>query len=388
MLAALGRETRRREVPRAFSPKTRESIDALRPTQTGTDGRYGEAELGAPRPTEAPTTLNCSESQIYVARNSDRELEGAIDRFDSFVLLQGPRQTGKSSLLVRGLDRAQGQGGRIVLTDFQCLPGEAFETLSQFWRALADDLYRQLGLDVRIGESWREERSPNKNLERYLSRRVLAGDASHVVWAWDGVDRLVDVPFGTQVFSFLRTWHNKRALDSRASWDKIAVVMTHSSEPQQFITDINQSPFNVGTRIRLGDFTRLEVEELNHRLGQPLSPNGIEIESFYALFAGHPALTQWGLQALAVRSCSLEELRERALDSAGSIGNHWREFVDAVDDTPQLVTSLCEVANHNRCTDQSAFSRLRALGLISGHSSTTARPRCDLYRSFIRRRWP
>ena len=327
-------------------------------------------------------------STIYLRRNADRELEDALGRFDSFVLLQGPRQTGKSTLLRYGLDRAQDQGARIVRTDFCRLPEEAFETLASFLRALADDLAHQLGLDDRIADSWREERSPNKNLERYLSRSVLASEGPSIVWGWDDVDRLVDVPYGAQVFSLLRTWHNKRALDSRASWDKIAVVMTHRSEPQQFITDINQSPFNVGTRIRLLDFTRDEVGTLCQRYGHPLPPKGVELESFYALFGGHPALTQWGLQELTIHPCSLDELRDRALSTDGGLRSHWQAFRRVLDEVPQAVMSLREVAKHNRCTDLSNFSRLRTLGLISGQSATTARLRCELYRSFIRRRWP
>ena len=41
-------------------------------------------------------------------------------------------------------------------------------------------------------------------------------------------------------------------------------------EPALFITDLNQSPFYVGTVIRPGDFDRDDVLWLNTRHGSPL----------------------------------------------------------------------------------------------------------------------
>ena len=48
------------------------------------------------------------------------------------------------------------------------------------------------------------------------------------------------------------------------------MAIVHATEPHLFIQDLNQSPFNVGTKIFLEDFTADQVAELNRRYNSPL----------------------------------------------------------------------------------------------------------------------
>ena len=73
------------------------------------------------------------------------------------------------------------------------------------------------------------------------------------------------------MFGLFRSWNNERLLDPSGSWSRFTLVIAYATEAHLFITDVNQSPFNVGTRLTLEDFTREQVAELNRRYGSPLA---------------------------------------------------------------------------------------------------------------------
>jgi hypothetical protein len=97
---------------------------------------------------------------------------------------------------------------------------------------------------------------------------VLGAVTGPVVWGLDEVDRLFSVPFGSEVFGLFRSWHNKRALDPSGPWARLTLAIAYATEAHLFITDLNQSPFNVGTRLALGRLRHLP----RRRPERPLRP--------------------------------------------------------------------------------------------------------------------
>jgi len=61
--------------------------------------------------------------------------------------------------------------------------------------------------------------------------------------------------------------------------------MSYATEAHLFIRDVNQSPFNVGTRLTLYDFTYEQMAELNRRYESPLK-DADALRRFYALCHG------------------------------------------------------------------------------------------------------
>src|SRR5438093_6889166 len=103
-----------------------------------------------------------------------------------------------------------------------------------------------------------------------------------LVWGLDEVDRLFGLPFASEVFGLFRAWHNERALLPEGPWSRLTLAIAYATEARLFITDLNQSPFNVGTRLELADFTREQVADLNHRCGAPLQSEA-EVDRFFQL---------------------------------------------------------------------------------------------------------
>ena len=87
------------------------------------------------------------------------------------------------------------------------------------------------------------------------------------------------------MFGVFRSWHNKRALDPEGPWRRLTLAIAYATEAHLFSTDLNQSPFNVGTRLVLEDVTVEQVEELNRRYGSPLRTKA-DVAAYYRLVGG------------------------------------------------------------------------------------------------------
>jgi len=275
------------------------------------------------------------DSIYYVTRAADLELHAAIERRDGIVLIEGTRQSGKTSLLARGLQQARLAGLRVVLTDLQMCTAADLETVETFLLSLGELLADRLCLDVPPRAIWDPLRSPTLNFERYLRRQVFRPGAEPLIWAVDEADRLFTRPFVGEVFALFRTWQNARSLEPQGPWRQLTLLMAYATEAQPSIIDLSQSPFNVGTRLRLEDFTLDQITELNRRAGSPLQ-SADELRSFARLIGGHPYEVRRGLSELAHHGLSVTALEQQAASEAEPVCYQLRQVLAALspDRTP------------------------------------------------------
>jgi DNA-binding winged helix-turn-helix (wHTH) protein len=346
--------------------------------QTIADGTYG-ADL---EPVGGAMPLD---SKLYITRPADEHFRAAIARRDSIVLIKGARQVGKSSLLARGLQQAREAGSRIVLTDLQMLNEADLASVETLFLALAELIAYRLDLEGCPRETWDPLHSPNFNFECYLQRQALGASPAPIVWGVDEVDRLFSRPFASEVFGLFRSWHNARSLDPEGPWRRLTLVMAYATEAHLFITDLNQSPFNVGTRITLDDFTPEQVADLNLRYGAPLNTDG-DLRRYFGLVGGNPYLAQRGLHEMAQRRLALGELEALAARDDGPFGDHLRRMLAALAQDQTLRQAMIAVIDGGGCPTTESFYRLRSAGLVAGDSANDARPRCKLYASYLRDR--
>ncbi len=325
------------------------------------------------------------ESSFYIIRTTDEAFEAAISRRDSIVLVKGAHQSGKTSLLARGVQKAREVGARVVLTDLQTLTTDQLASADDLFLTLAGILVDQLELDVDLEQAWNPKRGWNVNFERFLRREVLAKLDTPLVWAIDEVDRLFGRPFSAEVFGLFRSWHNQRALDPAGPWGRFTLAMAYATEAHLFITDLNQSPFNVGTRLTLEDFSLAQVEELNQRYRSPLrSPQ--ETRRFQDLVGGHPDLVRRGLRAMVAKQMPLDVLDAEADHENGLFADHLRRMLHPIYRDQTLVEAVACLLRDAPLPPDDSFYRLRSAGVIVGSSADDARLRCDLYRRFLVRR--
>lgn len=324
------------------------------------------------------------DSEYYVPRPVDTELRSSLSNHDSIILIKGARQMGKTSLLARGLQYARQQGDKAVSTDFQKFNAENFTSVHRFYQTLAESLVEQLDLDVSPVSFWDDRRGPNANLERFLRREVLAKITTPLVWGLDEVDRLFAMPFSSEFFGLMRSWHNERALDPYGPWAKLTMAIAYATEAHLFITDMNQSPFNVGTRLALDDFTPLHVADLNRRYHNPIKTQE-DVSRFSRLVGGHPYLVRRGLHELAGHKMSFDTFEEQSAHDEGMYGDHLRRILVLLVRDGALADVMRCILAGQPCTSPDIFYRLRSAGVIAGHAPDEARPRCRLYTMYLRR---
>ncbi|MEW6157698.1 MAG: AAA-like domain-containing protein [Verrucomicrobiota bacterium] len=324
------------------------------------------------------------DSKFYVVRPTDEEFRLAITRQDSIVLVKGARQMGKTSLLARGLQEARSSGAKVVLTDFQKLNASHLSSIENFFQTLGDFLADQLDLEVLPEDVWDTRRSPNTNFERYVRRQILGTISAPLVWGMDEVDRLFTCSFGSEVFGLFRAWHNERSLDPTGPWSRLTLAIAYATEAHLFITDMNQSPFNVGTRLTLEDFSFEQLSDLNARYGSPLR-NSNEVARFYRLVSGYPYLVRRGLHEMVTQEMDITGFEAQADRDEGIFGDHLRRILVLLAKDPELCEIVRGVLQGKPCPMAESFYRLRSAGLMAGNSQRDVRPRCQLYATYLQR---
>jgi hypothetical protein len=322
-------------------------------------------------------------SQFYLVRSTDEEFREAILRQDSIVLVKGPRQIGKTSLLARGLQEARQAGAKVVLTDFQALTSKHLQSVDKFYLAIAEMLARQLSLPITPREVWNDKTDPSIAFEDFLRREILDKISGTLVWGLDEVDRLFSVEFGSEVFGLIRSWHNARALDPFGPWERLTMAIAYATEAHLFITDVNQSPFNVGTRLTLQDFSLQQVSELNVRTGSPLR-RPADVAEFFTLVGGNPFLVRRGLNDLATKKVPLETFARDAARDEGSFGDHLRRILVVLVKEPRLTEIIRDLIQGKSSATMDDFYRLRSAGIVQGETHRDMRFRCGLYHTYLK----
>jgi hypothetical protein len=328
---------------------------------------------------EAPGGAVRLRDRFYIERDADARLKKEVVKSGTTTTIRASRQTGKSSLLVRGVHHARQNGAKVVTLDLQRVDRDHLETTDVFLHYLAEFIVRKLRLDVaEVGKSWRGSLGPQDKLTYLMEDYVLPESDASIILAMDEVDRLLKTNFHNDFFALLRSWHNNRALDEQ--WNKLNIVMVISTEPYLLIADVTQSPFNVGLRLYLEDFDEAQVRDLNRRHNSPVKEGNFS--QLMKLLSGHPYLTRKALYTLVTERWTWNELARVAPADHGPFGDHLRHHHWLLRDEPDLREALKQVIHHNRCTDEVAFFRLLRAGLVKG-SGDVCKCRCDLYRMYF-----
>lgn len=322
-----------------------------------------------------PTT-----STLYIARASDQALYSALQSSEGIILLKGSRQVGKSSLLARGLAYARSRNATVYHTNFDELaPADLHDRDTLYLRLIAS-LAEQADHEVVPERDWKPYRGAIWNLERFVREYVLKATGSPVVWALDGIDCLFKTAFYNEFFAFLRGIHSKRATQPTVPWERFTLLLAAATEAHLYIPDLNQSPFNVGTRIELADFTESEQKELISRCDLPHDP--MSWQRLTDLVGGHPYLLTRALQEIQSKELTVEEFTAQALQPGSPYHDHLERMRRWLLADSELHTAIKAILTGQLCTD-SAFFRLRSAGVISGPSPDAAVLRCGLYQKYF-----
>ena len=354
------------------------------------DGRIvrESAPLSAPLPQFDPRFLDELETPggtvklrdtLYVQREADDRLKREIAKQGTTTTIRAARQTGKSSLLIRGVQHAKDKGAKTLVFDFQSVDSDYLASADALLHHLAEFVVRKLRLNVDVEKEWRGALSPQDKLTGLLGDVILPEIDSQVVLALDEADRLLGAPFSKDFFGLLRAWHNNRAYEDQ--WNKLNLVLVISTEPYLLIPDATQSPFNVGLVVDLKDFTVVQVSDLNRKHGTPLREADLPV--FMALLGGQPYLTRKALYTLVTEKMAWADLVASAATDQGPFADHLRHQYWLLRDKPELREALKGIIRQSQCRDDLLFHRLLQAGLVKG-SGDVCECRCGLYAAYFK----
>lgn len=332
-------------------------------------------------PLEPPEGSMAVDSEFYIERTEDTKALLALKRRGGTVTILGPRQMGKSSLLIRTMTQARQQKKQVVFLDFQRLETAALTEDDLFYKHFCEWITVRLRLPSQVEQYWQQYRALGNPLRctYYVQDYLLAEVNQSIFLAMDEVDKLIAAPFRDEFFSMLRSWHNERAFEP--IWKQLDLAMVTCTEPYQLIQDLNQSPFNVGTSLTLRDFNESEVSELNQLHNGALS--SVEQQNLMDWVSGHPYLTRKALYEVAIGNLSTAELFNTATLDQGPLGGHLRYHLFRIDDKPHLVKGMLQAIRNQTCGDEQVVRRLERAGLVR-RVGRQVQPRCRLYTEYFK----
>ena len=226
----------------------------------------------------------------YVARDADVRILESLKQGD-FCYVLTARQMGKSSLMVRTASRLKGEHAHVAVLDLTAL-GQNL-TIEQWYNGLLGRIGEQLDLEDELEEAWSrlENLGPLQRWIRAVREVLLAKTAGQIVVFIDEIDAVRSLDFSTdEFFAGIRELYNRRAQEPELN--RFSFCLLGVATPSDLIRDTRTTPFNIGRRIELSDFTEAEAAPL--ALG--LSRNGIDgaalLRRVLYWTGGHPYLTQ------------------------------------------------------------------------------------------------
>lgn len=226
---------------------------------------------------------------IYIKRSADDVLfELCLAGRYAYVLTA--RQMGKSSLMVRTAQNLATQNIRTVILDMTEM---GVQTRPEAWYlGLILRISAFLGIQQDVMQWWQEYAEVNaaQRLSLFFQEVVLDEIPDRIVVFIDEIDSTLALDFTDDFFAALRYLYNARAVDSRLQ--RISFVLIGVAEPGDLIDDPKRTPFNVGQRVEINDFSEDEAAPLAAGLPGSRREQQAALGRILYWTGGHPYLTQ------------------------------------------------------------------------------------------------
>jgi hypothetical protein len=330
-----------------------------------------------PRILRAPGGALRPDDPLYIRRKTDEHIDAAAPSPGETLVIKGPRQVGKSSLLVRYLQACREAGKVFAFVDFQSFAGEDLADLPTLLGRLATALLRGLKLSA-------QEAAPLScplDFTSFVEDEILARTTQPVAFAFDEVDRILGRPYQRDFFAMLRMWHNHRA-QPLSPWEDVDLALVIATEPYLLIDAADQSPFNVSAPITLQGFSHPDIDRLNAAYGGVL--DATDLDALFHLLRGQPYLTRLALYCIVgPPAMSWSDIMDRASSSEGPFADHLKAMLFKLERQPGLLDALVQAIRHGTLPDEETYYRLRGAGLVTRDDDGGVHPANLLYARFF-----
>jgi len=333
----------------------------------------------APLILEQPTGTVPLDSKYYIEREDDAKCYRNLSQKYSLIRIKAPRQYGKTSLLARLILKAKEQNYSVVSFNFQEFDRPILSDLNELLEFICDMIAIDLDIEINLNPRLLKRLTPKTKATKYI-QKILSTLDKPLVLAIDEADKLFEYSdVSDEFFGLIRAWHEESKVNP--TWEKLKILLSHSTEPLLGITSINQSPFhNVGLGVELQPFNKKEIRELAYRHGIKFTDN--ELDKFKKFIGGHPFLSRKVLFTMVNRQQSLDTIITDAHNENSIFNDHMRRYLWILKDNQKLIEAIREILRGNSCDDDSSCYILEATGLIK---NSLDRPifACELYQKFF-----
>jgi AAA-like domain/FHA domain len=239
-----------------------------------------------------------SNAPCYVERRADKDVYGWLLQSE-FCYVLTSRQMGKSSLMVRATNRLRQAQVNVIAVDLQ---GLGFNNLTpdQWYFSLLLKMGQDLRLEDEAEDYWHnhDRLGPVKRLFSAVREVILTRRSGQVVIFIDEIDTVRGLPFATdEFFAAIRECYNRRSED--AEFNRLTFCLLGVATPSELIRNPLITPFNIGHRIELTDFTEIEAAPLTQKLSRDPTQAQDLLKRIIEWTNGHPYLTQRLCRAVA-----------------------------------------------------------------------------------------
>ncbi|MBM3834823.1 MAG: hypothetical protein FJ403_16425 [Verrucomicrobia bacterium] len=235
------------------------------------------------------------DAPCYVERQADRDLyQGLV--LSEFCYVLTARQMGKSSIMIRAAKRLRQRNIQVVVLDLTAIGQNV--TPEQWYNGLIARLGRQVDLEDKLEHFWVEKQrvSPIQRFISAIHDVVLAERTEPLVIFVDEIDAVRSLPFSTdEFFAAIRECYNRRVEDPE--FKRVAFCLLGVASPADLIRDPRITPFHIGHRIELTDFTKSQSAAMTE--GLRCSNADAVLDRVLYWTNGHPYLTQRHCQMIA-----------------------------------------------------------------------------------------
>jgi tetratricopeptide (TPR) repeat protein len=228
-------------------------------------------------------------SGLYIARQADTELL-ELCQAGTFAYVLSSRQMGKSSLMVRTSKQLMATGTHAVVVDLSNLGTQL--TAEAWYLGLLTTIADSLMPSTDVVRWWQAHAhlGQTQRLTDFFQEVLLIETEAPVVIFIDEIDSTLSLPFTDDFYAAIRYVYNARALVP--AFQRLSFVLLGVATPSDLISDPRRTPFNIGQRVDVTDFTYEEALPLADGFG--LSPTQAQQVLHWVLdwTGGHPYLTQ------------------------------------------------------------------------------------------------
>lgn len=226
--------------------------------------------------------------ELYVERNADVQLRQIIRDMGRPGYILVARQMGKTNLLINSKRKLEGVNDIFAYIDLS----NKFETDRECFRNIIDTIldvnYEKLESISEKIYSNREKRKTVAHREHVSELRLILSEITgKLIINLDEIDSLTAAEYSDKIFAQVRSVYFERV--NYSEFERLSYILSGVAEPSDIIKDKSISPFNIGQKILLGDFSLDEFHSLLVKTDLSLSDEVIDRIFYWA--SGNPRLS-------------------------------------------------------------------------------------------------